>query len=65
MSKYDAELRRRILSGEKISSVGQWFIECMSHEPTIRYEDFTALEKKLWNDIVKEFSQWWKDRPVH
>jgi hypothetical protein len=60
MSKYDAELRRRILSGEKFSSIGKWYIECMANEPTIRWEDFSPVEMKFWIEVMEGFDRWMK-----
>jgi hypothetical protein len=60
MSKYDAELRRRLLEGDPLSEIRKWFIHCMAREPRIKDEDFTELERDFWADIVEGFEQWKK-----
>ena len=64
MSKYDEELRRRILSGDHLPSIRMWFIDCII-KSKLRDADFTEFERMFWNDIVANFEAWKANRKLN
>jgi len=65
VSKYDAELRRRILRGDDLPRIGMWFIECIAKDREIRETDFTKFELMFWRDIIKNFEEWRRHRKLN
>jgi hypothetical protein len=64
MSKYDAELRRRLLSGDDLPSVRTWFIGRVA-ESKLCEGDFTDFESLFWADIVKNYRAWKANRKLN
>jgi hypothetical protein len=60
MSKYDAELRARILSGGGLGPTSEWFIKRVANEPKIQWHEFTSLERQFYADIIAGYIRWRK-----
>jgi hypothetical protein len=59
MSARELELRRRLMSNEKLQDTAQWFIELMAKTPC---PDLSQFEMKFWRRIVVAFSNWQESR---
>jgi hypothetical protein len=60
MSKYDAELRQRILSGDGMGRTCEWFIRRIANEPKIQWTDFTPLERQFYKNAIEGYLRWRK-----
>jgi hypothetical protein len=58
MSRHDAELRRRLRSGDSFEETACWYLE-RAAAGDIHKSDMTALEVRFWNDITAAYG-WWK-----
>jgi hypothetical protein len=59
MSKYDAELRRRLQEDDADPrGILRWFIDCLAKDPKIKINDFTDLEKDFCDDVLKQYAEW-------
>jgi hypothetical protein len=65
MSRFDEELRARILRGDPIPSVRMWFIERVAESPDIKLSDFTPLESRFWQDTCEDFKEWEKSQTLN
>jgi hypothetical protein len=61
MSKYDAELQRRLLSGEPIEETRKWFFECRAKD-YLAYSDSTLQEQKFLDKTYDEAVEWWRQQ---
>jgi len=64
VSRYDEELRRRILSGDDLPSVRMWFIDRVI-ESKLCWSDFTEFESMFWLDVVKNYEAWKANRKLN
>jgi hypothetical protein len=48
MSKYEAELQRRLDSDDRTPEIVEWYLKSMAAETEI----FSELERKFWEDII-------------
>jgi hypothetical protein len=53
MTKYDAELRRRLDAEEPIEETRKWYCECMANEKGLYWSDLTQLERKCSGTILQ------------
>ena len=59
MSKLDAELRRRLKSGEPVERTRVWFLECIrTYTPT----DLTPLEQEFIDEAALAWFEWMRSR---
>jgi hypothetical protein len=58
MSRYDAELRRRLDSGEPIQETRKWYCECMAKEKGLYWSDLTQLEQMFWDNLTNAYVAW-------
>ena len=64
MSKYDEELRQRILGGDDLPSVRMWFVGRVA-ESKLCWSDFTEFEAMFWLDTVKNYEAWQANRKLN
>jgi hypothetical protein len=62
MSRYAAELERRIASGESIEVTREWFLKCMSTKPDLYYRDLSLQEQKFFEHMMSAFTAWLEQR---
>ena len=64
MSKYEAELRRRLETSIDDKATARWFIECMI-KSNVAWKDLTVFEVRFMKRIEKAFSRWMANRKLH
>lgn len=64
MSKFDPELRRRLLSGEDIPAIRRWFMRVIAAN-NLGHSDLSALERHFWEDLKKDYEAWKAARVIH
>ena len=62
MSKYAAELNRRIKKGEPVHVTRKWFLGCMAKEPDLCFDDLAPEEQLFLEDIAGAVFAWQKAR---
>ena len=56
MTKYDSELRERLLRGDP--DVRRWLIETAATDPDYEEEGLTELEEMMWRDLREDYKIW-------
>jgi len=64
MSKYEAELRRRLESGEDVEETANWFIDCMITSK-MEWKDLSVLEVKFMKRIHEGYTRWMANRKLN
>ena len=64
MSKYEAELRRRLASGDDVEKTAAWFIDCMAKQ-RIEWKDLSVLEVRFMKRIHEGYTRWMANRKLH
>jgi hypothetical protein len=55
MGKYEAELKRRLASGEERYETQLWFVEAIRHDPLGEWEKMSEFEKIF---LVRSVQEW-------
>jgi hypothetical protein len=57
MSKYDAELRRRLAGSEDLAKVVDWYLQqCIKDK--LEWKDCTVFEVRFMKQIDRAFTRW-------
>ena len=64
MSKYEAELRRRLASGADVEKTAMWFIECMIRN-NMAWKDLSVFEVRFVKRIHEGYARWMANRKLH
>ena len=62
MSKYEAELRRRLESSEDVEETANWFIDCMIKQ-RMEWKDLSVFEVRF-KRIREAYVQWMARRKL-
>jgi hypothetical protein len=64
MSKYEAELRRRLASDEDIAEVGNWYLQvCIADK--LEWKDCSVFEVRFMKLIHYHWQKWMKNRRLN
>jgi hypothetical protein len=65
MSKYEAELRRRLALGEDhIEETTVWYMKCVAADK-LEWKDMSVFEVRFWKQIHAGFERWRAIRKLH
>jgi len=64
MSKYEAELRRRLASDEDIADVGNWYLQ-VTIADKLEWKDCSVLEVRFMKYIHYHWKKWMKSRRLN
>jgi hypothetical protein len=64
VSKYEAELRRRLASGADVEETANWFIDCMIKQ-RMEWRDLSVFEVRFVKRIREAYVQWMARRKLH
>ena len=64
MSKYEAELRRRLASGDDVEETANWFIDCVIKQ-RMEWKDLSVLEVRFMKRIHEGYTRWMANRKLH
>jgi hypothetical protein len=59
MSKYDAELRRRLESGASMQETTEWYIDCVIKE-NLEWKDLSPIEVRFMKEYKEGYDRWMK-----
>jgi hypothetical protein len=58
MTKYDEELRKRLLRGDAIPEVMEWLVATAAADPSYSEGGLTELEATIWRDLGEDYKEW-------
>jgi hypothetical protein len=64
MSKYEAELLRRLASGEDVEKTAMWFMECVIKR-NLDWKDLSVFEVRFMKRIHEGYTRWMANRKLH
>jgi hypothetical protein len=59
MSKYEAELCRRLESGASMQETAEWYMNCMVKE-NCEWKDLSLIEVRFMKEIKEGHDRWMK-----
>jgi hypothetical protein len=64
MSKYEAELRRRLDSDDAIEETTEWYVNCVIKD-NLEWKDLSVTEVRFMKEYKKGFDRWEKEKTRH